>query len=225
MIAQDLNENKNPEKWIKSTFNPNLLNDSVLFFFAFVQMAHTVLTERLVLRPFTEADLELLHSLYSDPVIMEYMPFDCEDMEASKAHLERIIADWKVNPVVNYEFAILRRDTGDKIGRCHIQIDTETDTGMIGWLLKETEWGKGYATEITGALIDYCFNVIALHRVNALCNPDNKASTTVLKKFMRLEAHYVQKVRYIKNGVETWRDEGSGDELEFALLKSEYKKE
>ena len=180
-------------------------------------MTCSIVTERLVLRPFNEADLGLLNSLYSDPAIMEYMPFDCEDMEASKAHLERIIADWKAVPVLNHEFAVLKKDTGDKIGRCHIQIDTSTNTGMIGWLLKESEWGKGFATEITRALIDHSFSVIKLHRVNALCNPDNKASRTVLEKFMRLEAHYVQKVRYTKNGVESWKDE-----LEYALLKSEY---
>ncbi|MBR0215180.1 MAG: GNAT family N-acetyltransferase [Solobacterium sp.] len=94
-------------------------------------------TERLLMRPFGADDAELLNQLYSNEEIMRYMPFDLEDLEASRARLERILRDWQADPVMNYEFAVIRKDTGEKIGRSHIQIDADTDTGMVGWLLLE----------------------------------------------------------------------------------------
>lgn len=36
-----------------------------------------------------------------------------------------------------------------------MDMDHETDTAMIGWLLLKKDWGKGYATEMTRALLEY----------------------------------------------------------------------
>ena len=177
-------------------------------------------TERLLLRPFQAEDLDLIYRLYSNEEIMRYMPFDLMDLSAAEGHLARILRDLEADPVLNYELAVIRQDTGEGMGRCHIQIDPDTDTGMIGWLLPVEDWNKGYATEITEALKDYCFSTLHLHRVNALCNPENQRSRRVLEKCrFRLEAHYIQKVRYIKHGQFSWEDE-----LEYALLQSEYSK-
>ena len=52
---------------------------------------------------------------------------------------------------------------------------------MIGWLLLKKNWGRGYATEMTHALMDYCFDVLSVHRVCALCHPDNIGSWSVLQ--------------------------------------------
>ena len=89
---------------------------------------------------------------------------------------------------------------------------------MIGWLLLKEHRGKHYASEMTEALLAFCFDELGLHRVNAVCNPENVASWKVLEKAgMRREALLKQKCRYVKNGVTTWRDE-----LEYAILASEY---
>ena len=71
--------------------------------------------------------------------------------------------------------------------------------------------------EMTEALIDYCFDVFGLHRVNAVCNPENTASWHVLEKCgMTREAYLRKKCRYEKQGVVSWEDE-----LEYAILASE----
>ena len=176
-------------------------------------------TERLILRPFQEDDLELIYRLYSDETVMKYMPFDLMDLPAAQAHLTHIIQGLQADPLLNYELAVIKKDGQEKTGRCHIQIDPDTDTGMIGWLLPVEDWNKGYATEITEALKDYCFNTLHLHRMNALCNPENQRSRRVLEKCgFRLEAHYIRKARYIKHGISSWEDE-----LEYAMLDTEYK--
>ena len=174
-------------------------------------------TERLLLRPFRADDLALIERLYCDEEILKYTPFDALTKAEAAAHLERIIREFGQPPANNYEFAVVRKDTGEKIGRTHIEICRETDTGMVGWFLLPEHWGRGYATELTAALIDHCFDVLRVHRVNATCNPENTASRRALERCgMRLEAQFRQKCRYVKRGVPHWEDE-----LEYAMLASE----
>lgn len=174
-------------------------------------------TERLLLRPFQRDDLELIERLYCDEEILRFTPFDTLTKAGAAAHLDRIIREWGQPPACNYEFAVLLKDGGEKIGRTHIEIDRETDTGMIGWFLLKEHWNRGYATELTDALIDHCFDVLRLHRVNAVCNPENAASRRALERCgMRPEAFLRQKCRYVKRGAAHWEDE-----MEYAMLASE----
>lgn len=175
-------------------------------------------TDRLILRGFQKDDFDLIYNIYSDPGILRYTPFDTMTMDQADQHLEKIIAEWDENPRFSYEMAVIQKGTGVGIGRSHILIDPETDTGMIGWMLLKPYWGMHYATEVTGELIRYCFEELSLHRVNAVCHPENIASWTVLEKCgMRREALLKEKCRYTKNGIVTWQDE-----LEYAMLRSEY---
>ena len=174
-------------------------------------------TARLILRPFRQDDLDLIRRLYCSEEVLKYTPFDTMSTDETERHLERIIREWGQPPRCSYEMAVLRKDTEERIGRTHIEADRDTDTGMIGWLLTPEHWGRGYATEITRALIDHCFDALRLHRVNAVCHPDNEASWRVLEKCgMRREAYLRKKCRYVKRGVSRWEDE-----LEYAILESE----
>ena len=174
-------------------------------------------TERLLLRPFRPEDLDILALIYCDDEVLTYTPFDAMSPSQVRDHLSRIVKDWEQQPPQSLEFVMVRKENGEKIGRCHILIDPETDTGMIGWLLRKEYRGQRYARESGEALIDYCFDVLGLHRVNAVCNPENLASRRVLEHCgLRLEACLRQKCRYVKNGTVSWHDE-----LEYAVLASE----
>ena len=179
--------------------------------------ATMIQTERLLLRPFRKNDLDLIRRLYGSEEVLKYTPFDTMSADETENHLESIIREWGQPPRCNYEMAVLLKETGERIGRAHIEIDRDTDTGMIGWLFMPEHWGHGYATEITRVLIDHCFDVFHLHRVNAVCNPENTGSWRVLEKCgMRREAYLRKKCRYVKHGITRWEDE-----LEYAILSSE----
>jgi RimJ/RimL family protein N-acetyltransferase len=174
-------------------------------------------TERLLLRPFCPEDLDILEAIYCDGEILTYTPFDVMNPSQVREHLSRIVQDWERQPPQSLEFVMVMKENGEKIGRCHILIDPECETGMIGWLLRREYRGRHYARESGEALIDYCFDELGLHRVNAVCNPENLASRRVLEHCgLRLEACLRQKCRYIKQGAVSWHDE-----LEYALLASE----
>ncbi len=184
-------------------------------------MGFVLETERLILRPFRMDDLDLIQRLYGSEQVLKYTPFDTLNEAQAERHLEQIVSTWGQPPRYNYEMAVILKETEARIGRAHIEIDQETDTGMIGWFLIPEYCGHGYATEMTPALIECCFGRLHLHRVNAVCNPKNEASWHVLEKCgMRREALLLKKCRYIKGGITSWEDE-----LEYAILSSEWKRE
>lgn len=175
-------------------------------------------TPHLFMRPLEYSDLDLIYRIYSDEEILRYTPYDPMSLEQAEKLLLKNIQDWKADPRLRYEMAVVLKETEAKIGRAHIVIDQETDTGMIGGLLLQEYLGKHYAREIAEALMGYCFNTLRLHRVNGLCSPDNIASWKMMERCgMRREAWMLQKCRYVKNGIVSWHDE-----LEYAILASEY---
>ena len=172
-------------------------------------------TKRLTLRPFDRDDLDIIMKLYADEEVMEFMPYPVMDQEAAQRLLDRNVAGWAVMPQINYEMAVVCRETGEKIGRAEITRNYAEESAMIGWMLVRSAWGKGYATETADALIRYCFDELRVHRVYALCHPRNTASWKVMEKCgMHKEAHYIRKCRYDKADGVRWEDE-----LEYAIIK------
>lgn len=191
---------------------------------AALQDERSIVTDRLVLRPFEEGDYDILHRLYGDAEIMLYTPFDPESPQQSEAHLARAVADWCETPLLSREYVIALWCGGDdadaglgaadeqKIGRCHILLDDAQEApsqnkevvggrAMIGWMLVQEAWGRGYATETAAALIAYCFDVLGLEEVYGLCHPDNAASKRVMEKCgMTLHEWRKDYVEYKKNG-------------------------
>ena len=184
----------------------------------------TITTERLLLRPFEEGDFDILHRLYGDAEVMRYTPFDAESPVESAAHLSRVVDDWRKEPLLSREYVVtVRTEDGSsaggikKIGRCHILLDgpEEDSRAMIGWLLVQEAWGKGYATEIAAALLSYCFDTLKTRGVYGLCHPANTASRRVMEKCgMHLAVCRLEFVRYEKAGRVTMEDE-----LEYRIFK------
>ena len=173
-------------------------------------------TKRLLLRPFDCNDLDIVIKIYSDEEIMKYVPFPVMDQEMAQHQLDKNVAGWEVSPQINYEMAVVCKGTNEKIGRAEITRNYPEESAMIGWMLIKNAWGKGFASEIADALIGYCFNELQVHRVYALCHPDNIASWKVMEKCgMRKEAHFIQKCRYTKADGIRWEDE-----LEYAVIKT-----
>ena len=84
----------------------------------------------------------------------------------------------------------------------------------IGYWVRTSETGKGYATEAAGAMLAFAFSELKLHRVHGDCDDRNIASARVMEKLgMRREAHFIQNV-WIKD---EWKDS-----LNFAMLDHEW---
>jgi RimJ/RimL family protein N-acetyltransferase len=112
-------------------------------------------------------------------------------------------------------FARVLAGDGRLIGHLNFHPWFAPRTFEIGWILDPRHPGRGYATEGAAALLRYGFERLALHRVVATCQPENRPSWRVMEKLdMRREAHFRQ---CIHRGGETW-----WDEYLYALLAEEY---
>jgi [ribosomal protein S5]-alanine N-acetyltransferase len=80
------------------------------------------------------------------------------------------------------EFAICTRATGHLIGGIGLDVNARHKRGHLGYWFGVNYWGKGYATEAASAVLDYGFQTLELHRIEAGHYPRNSASGRVLEK-------------------------------------------
>jgi len=76
--------------------------------------------------------------------------------------------------------------------------------GEFGYILAERVWGRGYATETLGGVLEFGFETLGLRRISGVCSVHNAASARVMEKNgMILEG--TRKDSYLKWGL--WEDE------------------
>jgi ribosomal-protein-alanine N-acetyltransferase len=139
-------------------------------------------TPRLHLRPFTLADRVTIHAVYSDPEVMRFVGHGAHRTMAETAIALRTYGD--VLARRGYSFlAVTEREGGALIGDggLHPLGGVGPDV-ELGYTLARSAWGKGYATELGEALIEYAFTVLHVPRVVAQVEPANTASRHVLTK-------------------------------------------
>jgi RimJ/RimL family protein N-acetyltransferase len=164
-----------------------------------------VRTDRLLLRDLEETDWQAIQKYASDPEVIRYMDWGPNTEDQTKSFIQRSIAAQKEQPRKNYELAIVLKKDDELIGSCGIHIsDPDNREGWIGYCLDRHFWGQGYGTHTAKALLRFGFDELNLHRIFALCDPDNAASAHVLEKVgMQQEGHLRE--RKLRRG--EWHDE------------------
>lgn len=144
-------------------------------------------TDRLLLRPLSDADLEAVHAYAGDPENGKYMMHMPKESEAeTRRFLEEISAEWKKESPSFFEFAVLLG--GTLIGSVSVYLNDARTEGELGWILNRRYWGHGYAAESAAALRDFALHTLRLPRLVAHCDIRNTASARVMEKIgMTLE--------------------------------------
>ena len=157
-----------------------------------------VRTERLNLREFVPADFDAVLSYSSDPRVTRYLFFGPRDADSTAEYLEGLLASQRERPRTRFELAVEEIASGRVIGACDLSL-IERHVVDLGYMLGHADWGKGYATEISLALIDAAFFDLHAERVISTVDVNNNASIRVLEKIgMRWEAVF-RKHRRAKN--------------------------
>ena len=146
-------------------------------------------SERLYLREVKDSDLQLLFELHSDPEVMKFIRPPEKKLEETRATMERI---FRTN---DYEKGIglwicHEKISNNFIGWFVLKPLENTPDIEIGYRLLKKHWGKGFATEMSRILLNYCFDVVKLSKIAAATHPDNKASQHVLEK---IGLHFVRR--------------------------------
>jgi ribosomal-protein-alanine N-acetyltransferase len=155
-------------------------------------------TDRLVLREFVKTDFDAVFAYSSDPKVTRYLFFGPRDEESTAEYLEELLASQIEQPRTRFELAVEEASSGRLIGACDLSL-IEANAVDLGYMLGTPDWGKGYATEISEALLEAAFRELRAERVISTVDVNNGASIRVLEKIgMRWEAVF-RKHRRAKN--------------------------
>jgi ribosomal-protein-alanine N-acetyltransferase len=138
-------------------------------------------TERLILRPHVQADLETVYLMVSDPEIRRFFPggpdIKREDVLASLPKRRHF---WKEHRFG--QFGVFEKSGVKLAGYCGLKFLDDTAEVEIYYGFFRDSWGKGYATESATAVLRFGFQDTPLKKIVAVAHTENFASQKVLKK-------------------------------------------
>jgi RimJ/RimL family protein N-acetyltransferase len=137
-------------------------------------------TARLTFREMDAGDLDDMASLLGDPDVMAYYPRPKTRQEAAQW------IDWnrRLYRTHGYGLWLLATADGDFAGDCGLTpqvVDGVTEL-EVGYHVRPTLQGRGYASEAAAACRDYARTIIGARRLIAIIHPDNRPSQRVAEK-------------------------------------------
>ncbi len=179
-------------------------------------------TDRLILRRFTADDVDNLVALDGDPEVMRFITggratprdeIENDTMPAFLSSYERF---------AGYGFwAAVEKASGEFLGWFHFRPrpDDPLDEPELGYRLRWTAWGRGYASEGSRALIGKGFADLGVRRVVAETMVVNTASRRVMEK---------AGLSFVRTFHQEWPERIPGDEhgdVEYALTRDEWERQ
>lgn len=102
-------------------------------------------------------------------------------LEAAEEHCRDMQAKWHAREML--DFCFHRRDDGEFVGKGGLHtIDWRVPKLEIGYWIRTSCAGRGYATEATGALVEFARGALGARRVEIGCDAQNRASRRVAEK-------------------------------------------
>jgi RimJ/RimL family protein N-acetyltransferase len=189
-----------------------------------------LVTDRLVLRQFTADDVDGLLTLDGDPDVMRFL----DSKIKSRAEIESKVLNGFLRDYTRYRdfghWAAETRGEGDFVGWFGLRPvrpsaaamvhwpDAPGDTGVaeLGYRLRRSAWGRGYATEGARALVRRAFTELGVDEVVATTMAVNTRSRAVMEK---------AGLRYARTVHLTWPEPLEGNErgdVEYRLRRDDW---
>jgi ribosomal-protein-alanine N-acetyltransferase len=159
----------------------------------------TLETERLILRPFCYEDINDYLSFFSDNEVQKYLggipvPKDYEDAKRWVDNMNGRCLKTKL--VITW--CIELKGTNKVIGRCDLGGFVRKSMADIAYYLSKDYWHMGLAGEAVKAVVEFGFERLMLHRIQATVLPQNIYSIQLLKKLGFLEEGLLRKYDFGK---------------------------
>lgn len=142
---------------------------------------------RLLLRPFLDEDFESLVALNADPEVMRHYPAPLSRQE-SQALFDRLRAHFATHGFGLW--AVTLRGQSESLGFVGIMHPSftahftcpERPCIELGWRLRRSAWGHGYASEGARLSAAHAFDVLGVDEVVAMTVPANTRSRAVMER-------------------------------------------
>lgn len=172
-------------------------------------------SKRLSLSLVEKSDLKDIHHILSLPIIDKY---NTQGVPATEEETWTIIKPWieenEKKPIQNYSFKIIHKEkflglVGFKLSR------PKYKSAEIWYKILPEYWNQGLTTEAVNLIIEWGFETLNLHRIEAGCATENLASIRVMEKVGMQKEGMSRKVLPLKSG---WANCYS-----YAILKEEWR--
>jgi len=152
----------------------------------------SIATERLVLHPFSEQDVDPLFDILQQPGILRYFPRTGRPpREIAARVVARQLAHWEEH---GYGWwAVEYCAEPGLLGWAGLTYLPETGETEVAYLLRQEVWRRGLATEAAKASLRFGFEQFAFPFIIGITHPENIASQRVLEKS---GLHFVEKAVY-----------------------------
>jgi len=150
-------------------------------------------TDRLILRPLDEKDVDAIFAMRSDPEVMRFIRVP-QNREESANWVELVSSRWATEQIGFC--AMVEKSSGNFVGWCGLWRLKETGEIEIGYAVAKEVWGKGFATEAALKFLDYAFEKLEPEKIVAVARTQNMASRRVMEKlgmdFVKTDTFYDQ---------------------------------
>lgn len=167
------------------------------------RLVQRIETERLLLRPPREDDLDGWAALLADPVAARFLGGPLSRGEAWR-YMAAEAGSWRLKGYGM--FSVIEQQSGQWIGRVGPHWPHGYPGLELGWAILPSHWGQGFATEAATAAIRTVFRELDCSEVIHLIDPQNLPSVRLAE---RLGASRVGAEKlpdpYDRLTVERWR--------------------
>ena len=153
-----------------------------------IDIPESLVTERLLLRPPRRGDGPVLHEaiVESLPALRQFLaslPWVAEEQTHQSAELFCRNSAANVAARKDLPYLLFQRDTGRLLGACGLhRTQWEVPKTEIGYWLRTSEAGRGYASEAVHALVDAARTCIGAVRIEIITDEHNLASRKVAER-------------------------------------------
>lgn len=141
-----------------------------------------ITTDRLSLRRIRDDDVDDFYAIYSDPQVMRYWSTPpLADRDAAGKLISEIHESLARGAILKWGIA-LRADDKLMGSVTLFNLDFTHRRAEMGYAQGRAYWGQGYMQEALRAVLNYAFNKLELHRIEADVDPRNDASVRTLER-------------------------------------------
>ena len=157
---------------------------------------------RLDLRWLTQRDAPAILEIFSNSEVMKFWGTPpLRNLDAATELIEEIHQLFRSQRL--FQWGICWRETNEVFGTCTLlNVDPAHRRAEVGFALGRSAWGHGLATESLEVLINFAFDALDLHRLEADVDPENDRSLRVLERqgfrregYLRERWHHLGEVR------------------------------
>ena len=174
-------------------------------------MTLSLQTNRLAIRDWEEDDVDAALEIYGSADVAPWLSPEMDqvpDVAAMRLVLQAWIEAQPNMVTPTGRWAVTRRDGGEVVGALVIRLLPPYEEDLeIGWQLRPSEWGHGYATEASRELMRWAFKEGQVDELFAVARPNNKRAIATAN---RLGMQWVGETdKYYNLNLQVYRIRGS----------------